>query len=90
MEAEIVLSIIAALVLFSGYLIYRIVFKKEYPNQTNRRVPWLQGVALGVSALLIVLLAINLEFCSQQKNRMDKNTTKDNGLDNIGKEENER
>jgi uncharacterized membrane protein len=90
MGVGIELFIIAPLVFFSLYLIYRLVFKKKYQGQDDRRASFVQWAALVVSVLLIVALAINLEFCSQQKNRMDKNKTDDNSLDNIGKEENER
>ncbi|MFC5408337.1 hypothetical protein ACFPMF_03395 [Larkinella bovis] len=81
------------LLVVGAYLIYRVAFKGRRrlqaddfkgPRATTRR--W-ATIAAGV--LLVIVIALTLEFCREQQHRMEKNTHENNAQDNIGKGENE-
>ncbi|MGV3558383.1 hypothetical protein [Larkinella arboricola] len=74
-----------------GYLIYRVAFRKKTGDpdvgRPASRTMRLATISAGVG--LIIVIALTLEFCHNQGDRMDKNTHEDNSLDNTGKGENE-
>lgn len=91
MIIDIALIFAVALVGLGGWVIFRYLIKGRTAaeNPDRRQTAPLRLIIPGVGLLLIILIGINLEFCSEQRNRMDANTTRDNSLDNVGKDENE-
>lgn len=85
--------ILLILLVGGGFFIYWIAFRGSSGIRlADFTKPGMRMRRLGVlSALVILLIAVvlTLEFCSEQKNRMDKNSYEDNSLDNTGKGENE-
>jgi uncharacterized membrane protein len=81
------------LFLFAAFIVYRLVFSKRskirLSDFTQPGSTLLRWTTISVGVLLIILVALTLEFCSEQQHRMDKNTHEDNALDNVGKGENE-
>ncbi|MGA0557945.1 hypothetical protein ACO2Q8_14905 [Larkinella sp. VNQ87] len=76
-----------------GFIIYRMGFRgKSRLRRSDFTRPGsgpLRVATITAAVALIVAIALTLEFCSEQQNRMDKNTHEDSSLDNVGKGENE-
>ncbi len=74
-----------------GYIIYRAVIrgKTSGPGLDKPASKPMRLATISAGVGLIIVIALTLEFCQEQNNRMDKNTHEDNSLDNVGKGENE-
>ncbi|GAB3255816.1 hypothetical protein GCM10027347_17220 [Larkinella harenae] len=93
MGVGIEMIILAILLVGGGFFIYWIAFRGPSrirfvdftkPGMRPRRL-----AVLSALLFLLIVVALTFEFCSEQQHRMDKNTYKDNSLDNVGKGENE-
>jgi heme/copper-type cytochrome/quinol oxidase subunit 2 len=93
MGVGIEIIIILVLLAFGGTVVYWAVAgrrkKDKFPPMSRHDSSRLRWATIVAGVLLILVIALTLEFCSEQKQRMDKNTHEDNSLDNVGKGENE-
>lgn len=84
--------IILLLIALGGFVVYWVVGRRKnvkFSALSRREATMLRWTTLVVGVLLILLVSLTLEFCSEQQHKMDKNTREDNSLDNVGKGENE-
>lgn len=93
MGVGIELLFFVALLLVAGYIIYRVVSRgrQEVSSSDGTRADSkpMRLALFSAGIGLIIVIALTVEFCQEKNDLMDKNTSKDNSVDNIGKGENE-
>ena len=85
--------IILILIALGAFVVYWATMSRrkkiKFSDLSRRDSSLLRWTTIAAGVLLILLVTLTLEFCSEQQHKMDKNTRKDNSLDNVGKRENE-